>query len=93
MNGTLMGMCADIVAKKDKKIAELEDKIRKQEIDLSDADCLIHELDRDLKITEKALELVCERVVERYTPSERAEGYGCNPKYFINKAKEMMKGE
>ena len=49
--------------------------------------------DSQNKLLKKALELACERVVERYSPYEIANGYGCNPNYFVNKAKEILKDE
>lgn len=51
------------------------------------------QLKQQLAITEKALNLACKKVEERYTESEVAEGYGCNPNYFKIKAKEMLGNE
>lgn len=65
---------------------------------LSDFDCPMQSLqkynddkDHQIKVLEKALELMAERIIERYTPSEKAEGYGCNINYFKQQAEKELK--
>lgn len=61
--------------------------------DLQTAYAYIKGQNKELAITEKALELACNKVEERYTASELAEGYGCNANYFKTKAKEILENE
>ena len=79
---------------------KLKDKLNSQEIDLSDADCLIHELDKELKIAEKALELACKSMSGKCSYCIYANEPQCPPnhhcsnlvmQYFKEEAKEIVK--
>lgn len=48
-------------------------------------------ISQELEIYKRALELVCEKVMKEYLDEyDVANGYGCNPKYFVNKAREEL---
>ena len=68
---------------------KLKDKLTSQEIDLSDADCLIHELDKDLKIAEKTLELLEDKNNYYKFVNENTETI--NIDLAKNEAKEIVK--
>lgn len=92
-------------AEQTKKMVGLEEKLKLAEYELIITDCIINELGKELALTEKALELACERVKYFEEMQDKEMGFydffGYESDYdlqaiieqYKEQAKEMMKSE